>query len=87
MTKASEQMIEFLSVAQDGPNYVSTGHIENCHELLAENERLREALRLIKNMHADNPSGAMCDVSREDYVEHILRCAKDVAREALECGE
>jgi hypothetical protein len=40
MTKASEQMREFLSVAQDGPNYVSAGHIDNCRELLAENERL-----------------------------------------------
>lgn len=54
-------------------------------ELAAENKRLREALETVYlSFHGSNPSDAMADMSREDYLAYTLRSARLYAKETLE---
>ena len=56
-------------------------------ELEAENTRLRDALETIQNMHGTNPSDALADAPREDYLAFVLGEARKFARAALESKE
>ena len=53
---------------------------DRAEALVAE---LLEALEEIASMHVDNPSFAMADISRADYIEFLLINAKARARNAI----